>query len=268
MCQDEFASQRDCFRNGIEAQHTSLLQFLSQNYEKISSCKSLKYVAGYAIVMFDTGLDIAVLLRGERYTSIEHICRGLVECYSILKNLLQTYSTPAAFDDYVKNLVILDLAQDKTTNDRIQKDASHPTPAMVSQSFVDRFNHLVSQHFPSETVDPSREIESLLEIIKRQKKSYDGQYPFNHDEAGFVDWALKNNSVWTQENNGKPYPGSLSVYGELCRFSHSNISAIDERVVKAGEFVMNAYTKNTLAALSLVYACLKDINDTLRILIP
>lgn len=232
---------------------------------KINSNSNLKYINSYIMVTFGYGKEIALLQQLEWNNSIQSLSRDLLECYSYAKKLISLYDNVSDFNEYIKNLILIDMKQDLKIYYALISDTTiHDSKKKDSDihSIIVRFENLLKKYFPeaANSIDIRNKNKSIFKIIRKLKEAYDNKFPENNDKSKFIGSMLENNVAW-KNSETSCYDGCYIIYRELCHMTHNSISSIQARTVRDGLYMLNNDSPNVAAALSLDYWCMRDIYE-------
>ena len=180
----------------------------------------------------------------------------MLECYAHAQKLIQLYGSDD-YKDYVCNLAIMDMEQDRKTYESMKNDStiiSFESRDSDAATYIVRFETLIVKYFPHKisAISESDKGSSITAIIRALHAEYNGKYPDNKAKHLLVAKAIQRNKYTSA------YDGTEVVYRQLCHFSHSTFSSFEDRAVRGGYFAVNNATKSLLPCLQFAYYCLKD----------
>lgn len=233
VSKEEFLAQIDVetmkaermeYAQKINELYDALVPVMAPYGDKLNGNSSAKYIFEYLLVVFGYAKEIATLQLLNWNNSIQGITRNLLECYAYAKKLIQLYGT-ADYDDYVLNLIVIDMEQDRKIYNSLVSDTTIQDTTrrdFDANSYVSRFQSLIAQHFTNRTSEiiEADKIVSIMRIIKDLKREYDGKYPENKDKSVLISYAINSNNLISS------YEDASTVYKLLCHYTHNTISSL------------------------------------------
>ena len=243
----------------IDELYEKLIPSLSGSENILNDTPSAKCILQHLLVVFGYAKDISILQLTSWNNSISGLTRNLLECYASAKKMITLYDTPD-YEDYICNLVVLDMEQDRKIYNALLADttiADESKRQSDANSYIVRFENLINTYFPHRyaDIDPANRIGSILEIVKLQKKEYDAKYAENTDKSTMIATAIKGNTYILD------YDGGNILYRLLCHHTHNTLSSLDDRTIRNGIYMMNNATTDLLGCVQLAYYCMLDSYD-------
>lgn len=216
----------------------------------LSKNKNIKYILVHLLTIFGYAKDVSILQQMGWNNSITNITRDLLECYAYAKKLIGLYGS-STYEDYVRNLVINDMDQDKRIYLSLCSDSTIVDIAKrdsEAQTYIQRFENLITEYFQNKSseISLSNKESDILKIIKDLKKEYNRKYPENNDKSALISEAIQNNKLL------QDYDGSKVLYKALCHSTHNTLSSLEERTLRNGFFMMNNCTYNIFCMCPII----------------
>mgnify|MGYP000926515861 CR=1 FL=1 len=244
-------------------------EIVLKNSENINRNKRLKYIVYYTGILSKYGKSVSLLKSKGLNMSIESLTRDLLEYYVTTKKLINLYND-TKFEYYLKYLILLDLKQDVSIYKSIKEDRtiSDSNRLKLEESYIKRFKFIIKKIFNYKLSDEinNRTLNNkvLDNTINQISKSYNDTKKNTKGKTYYIGRALEDNKSLKKANNNKAYEESYTIYKDLCRYTHGNLGIIDDKLVKNGMIDFSGLGPNTDACVQLVYYCLKDTVENLK----
>lgn len=254
----------------IERVYDESIELIKSKNELLNTDKRLTHIVSYSIVLFGYCKEIAILQKMSWNNSIDSVLRNTLECYGVIKKLEGYYDAGSfdEFDEYIQYLYLQDINQDIKTYKILLGDVTISNVSKrdkEAKTFIERFKMLIKKYFPDQVtnIDANNELESIKQIVNTLNGLLS---KYHNTKVKLVGNAISKNEAIIKANRNLPYDGSYTIYPELCKFSHNNISSIEDRIIHPQHkvFSYNTANKNIKSVISLAYFTSLDLINILK----
>lgn len=242
---------------------------LKDKESKISSTVYKCAFRSYLFSFISFSFSFKTLLEKKCYDTVQHICRGALERYAIVKRYLENFLDDSKLTIITQKLVIDEMDSDISDYYNIKSDKTILDIEQKSsdmKSMLSRVIFLMEKFFPEEykgfhlldEILLDKKIFVVSQLIKSLQQKYDSQFEDMNIWNTFIRNTLKNNMAYKNEY-GKEVDGAGFTYSILSEASHPNFYHIDHRINYNNLVSVNRRMHNDDVAALILYWCLKDI---------
>ncbi len=263
--QESYEFESSKIQEGIDEVIFSLRGKESKISSTVYKCAFRSYLFSFT----SFAVSFRTLLEKNCYDTVQHICRGALERYAIVKRYLENFLDDSKLAIITQKLVIDEIDSDildyhSIKNDKTILDIEQKTSDM--KSMLSRVILLMEKFFPEEYKGFILPDEMLLDkkifmvsqLVQGFRHKYDSEFEDMNVWNTFIRNTLKNNMAYRNEY-GKEVDGAGFTYSILSEASHPNFYHIDHRINYNNLVSVNRRMHNDDVAALILYWCLKDI---------